>query len=139
MPDVHGLALDDQTRCVHYDSTRDIVAIKFRCCDKYYACYSCHEEFEIHSPVRWPKEEFGRGAVLCGACRRELTITAYLSCGFVCPSCGAAFNPGCAGHHHLYFEVERSSRRSGGPGAGGLGPAKAGSVEGHMTPPVRDR
>ena len=41
--------------------------------------------------------------VLCGVCRTELTIEKYMDAGFTCPACGAAFNPGCAHHYHLYF------------------------------------
>ncbi|MBI4512762.1 MAG: hypothetical protein HY702_01510 [Gemmatimonadetes bacterium] len=104
-PRVHGRLVDAHTRCVHYDGPRDIVAIKFRCCGRYYACYSCHEELESHPAARWARGEFGERAVLCGACGAELTINAYLACGYRCPSCGAGFNPGCARHHPLYFET----------------------------------
>jgi uncharacterized CHY-type Zn-finger protein len=41
---------------------------------------------------------------LCGACKNQLTILQYLACGHKCPFCGAAFNPNCAGHYHLYFD-----------------------------------
>lgn len=101
---VHGRLVDEQTRCIHYRSPLDIVAIKFKCCDRYYACYFCHQDLESHPPARWTREEFDRPAILCGACRAELRIEQYLSCGFACPSCGAPFNPGCANHYHLYFE-----------------------------------
>jgi hypothetical protein len=33
-----------------------------------------------------------------------LTIRQYLNRQAVCPVCRARFNPGCALHHHLYFE-----------------------------------
>ncbi len=30
---VKGKLVDDQTRCVHYRSTLDVIAIKFKCCN----------------------------------------------------------------------------------------------------------
>lgn len=103
---VYGNVIDDQTRCKHYDSERDIVAIKFRCCGKYYPCYLCHNENEDH-PIRvWMRNEFDAKAILCGNCKRELTIHEYLNANR-CPYCKAAFNPGCSLHYHLYFEVEK--------------------------------
>jgi uncharacterized CHY-type Zn-finger protein len=44
--------------------------------------------------------------VLCGACGYELTISEYLKCGFRCPLCESDFNPGCAKHYDLYFEMD---------------------------------
>jgi len=106
---VHGWLIDRETRCIHYHGELDIIAVKFKCCGRYYACSSCHEELESHAPARWGREEFGERAILCGACGAELTIRDYLSSGFACPSCRLPFNPGCARHYHLYFEVEPSS------------------------------
>jgi uncharacterized CHY-type Zn-finger protein len=34
-----------------------------------------------------------------------LSIHEYLACGNTCPTCQAAFNPGCANHYPLYFEM----------------------------------
>jgi uncharacterized CHY-type Zn-finger protein len=42
--------------------------------------------------------------VLCGGCGTELTIEAYLGCGYRCPVCGIAFNPRCEAHYPLYFQ-----------------------------------
>lgn len=100
---MHGQAVDDQTRCVHWHSALDIVAIKFACCGRYYPCFSCHEAAVSHEPRRWPVDAWGESAILCGVCRTELTITEYRAVSG-CPSCGAAFNPGCGLHAHLYFE-----------------------------------
>lgn len=102
---LRGVAVDAETRCRHWDSDVDVVALKFACCETYYPCFECHEESADHDPERWPRDRFDEPAVLCGVCREELTVDAYLSCGDSCPSCGAAFNPGCREHHHLYFEV----------------------------------
>ena len=105
MPQVHGRGVDEQTRCAHWHGPSDVIAIRFRCCGRYYACFECHSELESHDAQRWPAAGFSEAAVLCGVCRTELTISAYLDGGYACPSCGAAFNPGCSKHHHLYFEV----------------------------------
>jgi uncharacterized CHY-type Zn-finger protein len=53
----------------------------------------------------WPIAERDRKAILCGACGLEMSIHDYLACADRCPACAAHFNPGCASHHHLYFEV----------------------------------
>lgn len=100
---VHGLLVDTETRCTHYHSDLDIVAIKFKCCNRYYACFRCHEELEGHGAAVWSEEEFGERAILCGACKSELSIRGYLASGFACPCCQSPFNPGCAKHYDLYF------------------------------------
>ncbi|TYR81647.1 hypothetical protein FZC66_07385 [Priestia megaterium] len=102
--DVKGSLVDNQTRCTHYHSKKDIIAIKFYCCKTYYPCYKCHEEHANHSIRRWPKSLFNQQAILCGACKTELTIEQYLSCHSSCPVCHSSFNPGCSSHTHIYFE-----------------------------------
>jgi len=104
---VKGKVIDDQTRCSHYHSHLDIIAIKFKCCDTYYPCYSCHQEAADHPAVTWPLHECDTKAILCGACGHELTITEYLSCNNTCTSCHASFNPNCEKHYALYFEGKR--------------------------------
>ena len=98
-------AIDEQGRCRHYHSDKDIIAVQFKCCDQWYACIFCHEEAAGHAPARWQKEEFDNKAVLCGHCKTAITITDYFASDNQCPSCGAAFNPKCANHYHYYFEV----------------------------------
>jgi uncharacterized CHY-type Zn-finger protein len=102
---VHGVSVNEQTQCVHYHSAHDIVAIRFKCCDKFYACIHCHEEIAGHEPVLWGRDERETAAVLCGNCHSTLSIAEYLASGNTCPRCGALFNPGCAKHHDLYFEL----------------------------------
>ena len=104
-PRVLGPVVDDMTRCVHYRTEVDIVAIRFACCGEYYPCHLCHEEAADHAPVQWPIADRGRAAVLCGACGAELSIAAYLDTTS-CPECGAHFNERCRLHTHLYFETE---------------------------------
>jgi uncharacterized CHY-type Zn-finger protein len=103
-PIVQGVALDAQTRCAHYRSSRDIIAIRMRCCGIYYACRECHDELAGHAPVVWPKAEWDEKTILCGACGLEISVNDYLASDSRCPGCRAAFNPGCKTHHHLYFE-----------------------------------
>lgn len=109
--EVHGVDVDEQTRCAHYHGGVDIIAIQFPCCSTYYPCYECHEAVADHPAAVWPKERFDEKAILCGACQRELTIAQYLGCASVCPFCGARFNPGCGRHAHLYFETQRGGYR----------------------------
>ncbi|WP_404432232.1 CHY zinc finger protein [Sutcliffiella horikoshii] len=101
---VLGSTVDSFTRCTHYQSEKDIIAIKFHCCREYYPCYQCHEEHADHPITVWPKDKFHSKAILCGNCKNELTINEYLNSQSICPTCNAAFNPGCQLHYHLYFE-----------------------------------
>jgi len=107
-PLVLGLDLDRQTRCAHWRSPRDIVALKLHCCRIYYACRDCHDALAGHAAEVWPRAEWDEMAAMCGACGHEMSGSAYQACDDRCPVCGAAFNPGCRLHRHLYFEVSRS-------------------------------
>jgi uncharacterized CHY-type Zn-finger protein len=101
---LRGIAVGPETRCRHWHGERDVVAFRFACCESYYPCVSCHVETTAHERERWPADRLEDAAVLCGVCRTELSVAAYLDCADSCPACGAAFNPGCRTHHHLYFE-----------------------------------
>lgn len=103
-PRVLGPVVDDMTRCVHYRTEVDIVAIRFACCNEYYPCHRCHEETADHPARQWKASEREREAVLCGACGTELTIASYLAT-IECPSCRSPFNERCRLHTHLYFET----------------------------------
>lgn len=103
-PVVNGHLVDRHTRCIHYHSVLDIIAIKFKCCNTYYPCYFCHEEVANHQPELWEPSEFETAAILCGACKTELSINEYKSCNYQCPQCKSAFNPKCSNHDHLYFK-----------------------------------
>lgn len=104
--EVVGVDVDECTRCGHYHGPLDIIALRFRCCDAWHPCIDCHRELAGHAAKVWPLTERDKEAVLCGACGHRLTVREYLGCNSVCPSCSAAFNPGCALHYHLYFEME---------------------------------
>ena len=101
---VHGIEVDPQTRCAHYNSKLDIIAIKFDCCGHWYPCFECHAAVTDHGSTVWPREKFDEHAVLCGKCGKQLTVQQYLDCGSKCLGCGSQFNPSCAKHYHLYFE-----------------------------------
>ena len=104
MIEVKGKLVDDETRCEHYHSPLDIIAIKFKCCGDYYPCFKCHEESTDHQAHVWTKEEWNTKAILCGVCKEELTIDTYVRSNNLCPNCHSPFNPGCSNHYHLYFE-----------------------------------
>jgi uncharacterized CHY-type Zn-finger protein len=101
---VAGNVIDSETRCAHYHSELDIIAIKFYCCNTYFPCFQCHEESGCGDQKVWPKERFGEKAVLCGKCKNELTVDQYKDSGYRCTFCGAKFNQGCGLHWELYFE-----------------------------------
>jgi len=103
MKKIYGHIVDNQTRCKHYYSEEDIVAIKFKCCNKYYPCYKCHEECENHDISVWNKEEFDELAIVCGICGTNHTINQYLNTNN-CISCRSIFNEGCKNHYHFYFK-----------------------------------
>jgi uncharacterized CHY-type Zn-finger protein len=100
---VFGVDLDRQTRCAHWRGELDVIAIKLRCCGRFYACRDCHDALEGHPAEVWPVNERDERAILCGVCGETLSIRRYLDCENRCPACGAGFNPGCRLHHHLYF------------------------------------
>ena len=101
---VHGTDVNERTQCAHYHSERDIIAIQHKCCGEFYACIQCHNEAVNHKNEVWHKAEFHTEAIYRGNCKKTLSIATYLGCDNTCPSCHAAFNPGCAYHYHLYFE-----------------------------------
>nr|WP_209067378.1 CHY zinc finger protein [Arthrobacter pigmenti] len=104
MTRVLGSTVDGQTRCVHYRTELDVVAISFKCCGEFYPCHLCHEEGAGHEAAVWPQTAWNTEAILCGVCRETLSIERYFEVDG-CPSCSAPFNPRCRLHKHLYFEV----------------------------------
>jgi uncharacterized CHY-type Zn-finger protein len=112
-PIVKGIDLDGSTRCRHYRSALDVIAIKMKCCGTYYACIDCHSELARHAASVWPRQEWNQKAVLCGVCGAEMSVTEYLDSTNICPECRAAFNPGCRNHYYLYFETKDSEVKVG--------------------------
>lgn len=107
MVQVQGSVVDEATRCTHYHLQLDIIAIKFRCCQQYYPCYQCHEESSGHSIKRWVRSELDsqENVILCGECHKELTFDQYSKSGAQCVNCKAHFNPKCALHYDIYFDL----------------------------------
>ncbi|PQZ93871.1 hypothetical protein CQ018_09520 [Arthrobacter sp. MYb227] len=101
-PHVHGPIIDEQTRCIHYKTSLDVIAIKFACCGEFYPCHLCHEQTADHIATQWPDTAADEKAVLCGVCGYIMEIGEYLNVSS-CPKCAAAFNPGCKLHAELYF------------------------------------
>ena len=102
---VKGDVLDKHTRCSHYHSSNDIIAVSKKCCNEYYACIDCHNDTAGHIAEVWPISEFETNAIFCGNCFNEMTISSYLKSKNQCPFCKADFNPGCSNHYHFYFET----------------------------------
>lgn len=99
-----GVGLDEQGRCAHYGSIRDVVFNRCGTCGDFFACYQCHEELTDHPFGRLDRSD--AAAVLCGACGHEMAYAEYAG-GLgtpACSSCGHLFNPGCATHAHLYWQ-----------------------------------
>ncbi len=101
--EVRGVGVDSETRCAHYGTERDVVAMKFGCCETYVPCVRCHESVADHDAEPWPTARTDEPAVLCGVCGFEMTPSEYVARSS-CPECAAAFNPGCEAHYHRYFE-----------------------------------
>lgn len=99
---VRGPAIDDQSRCVHYRTALDVVALRFRCCGDWYPCVHCHDATVAHTREVWEPEAGDEHAALCGACGTTMSISRYRA-STACTTCGAGFNPGCSRHHALYF------------------------------------
>lgn len=103
MIQAQGLLVDDESRCVHYHSEKDIVSLQCYECKKYYACYQCHNAMEKHVFSPYPLKLSKDKPILCGACKRTMTFQEYQK-QIVCPFCSSPFNPGCKLHHSFYFK-----------------------------------
>lgn len=102
---IKGKLVDNESRCVHWHSTLDVIALRFKCCDQFYACYSCHDECETHEVEKYSVCTDSNASVpliICGVCKLQMTFPQYQA--LQCPRCSAHFNPGCKLHYHLYFD-----------------------------------
>lgn len=102
---VHGVDVDPETRCAHYATERDVLAIAFACCGTFYPCFECHAALADHEAEVWPRDARDVEALRCGACGAAFAIETYLAAPSSCPACDAPFNPGCVDHHDRYFAV----------------------------------
>lgn len=85
MIEAQGFLVDKQTRCIHYHSKLDIIALQCYDCKKYYACYRCHDSLENHLFEPYPSSLIQDKPILCGVCLNLLTYKQYkesLSCPF---------------------------------------------------------
>lgn len=100
---IYGLLVDDESRCIHYHSEKDVIALQCYACKHYYACYQCHNALEDHVFSPYPLALTQDRPILCGVCKRLLTYATYKDVT-ACPSCQSPFNPGCKQHHSYYFK-----------------------------------
>ncbi|MGZ8559429.1 MAG: CHY zinc finger protein [Chitinophagaceae bacterium] len=91
--EIKGKLVDNNTRCIHYQSPLDVIAIRFKCCREYCPCYKCHEETAGHKAEIWKKDGWEQAAIICGLCKHEMTIYEYVNSGNQYPSCSGLFNP----------------------------------------------
>ena len=106
MVKVLGKVIDNETRCVHWHTELDIMAIKFKCCNEFYPCYSCHQETTSHPIIKYDLSkqiDCDTQVILCGKCYTTMTFDDYVH-GIQCINCDSQFNPGCKLHYDLYFE-----------------------------------
>lgn len=96
----YGEDIDYESRCKHYYGVNDVVALKCTFCQKYYACYKCHDRLENHTFV--PTDYLEDYPVLCGSCHGLLSFEAY-QLGYCC-YCAHEFNPKCKNHEQYYFK-----------------------------------
>lgn len=75
---VYGLLIDIEICCCYYFIEEDIIVIKFKCCNKYYLCYKCYNEFEKYVIKCWFEFLFNEKVILCGVCKYELIINEYM-------------------------------------------------------------
>ena len=100
---IYGLLVDNESRCQHYHTELDIVALKCFGCLKYYACYQCHDSLEEHIAFELILVISSRTRSLCGVYQHEMVIDEYQE-AIVCPNCHSAFNLACSKHYDIYFE-----------------------------------
>ncbi|GAB7093775.1 CHY zinc finger protein [Halolamina litorea] len=60
--EVRGVGVGPETRCGHYDSDLDVIAIRFPCCGTFYPCYECHRAVADHEAERWGATTGGSAA-----------------------------------------------------------------------------
>ncbi|MBM7436364.1 CHY zinc finger protein [Leuconostoc rapi] len=99
MPEIFGLLTDQAGRCQHWHQPVDIIANKCQICQKYFACYLCHDALTSHDFQPMPTSQI---SVMCGICHFEMSGNTYAG-QEKCPACLHAFNPKCHLHHDIYF------------------------------------
>lgn len=97
---IYGQELDNQGRCLHYHGPTDVVALACARCQRYYACYKCHDGIEGHD-FKSTDKNFSY-PVMCGICSFKLSFLDYKKGS--CPYCKHGFNPKCQNHETIYFK-----------------------------------
>ncbi|EGW30027.1 uncharacterized protein SPAPADRAFT_144251 [Spathaspora passalidarum NRRL Y-27907] len=101
-----GQLVDKHSRCIHYHTTIDIIALKYKCCQTYYPCFQCHQELTNHKVEKYNLTDLESiKVVLCGECYNELLFDEYKNNQMKCVYCHHEFNPGCSLHYDLYFDI----------------------------------
>ena len=80
-PAIEGLELTKHggSRCAHWHSELDVLALQAPCCGKFYACASCHDACEDHALEPWPADTpVSQPALMCGVCRHRYSIETYI-------------------------------------------------------------
>jgi uncharacterized CHY-type Zn-finger protein len=116
---VRGVDMDPETRCAHWASDSDVVAIRAPCCGVYYPCSACHEALADHVLEPIPGAEFDAPGVLCGACGTALTVHEYLDTDHACPAYDILLAVNRA-RPEVSLEVGRSPTTARVPRAGGI-------------------
>lgn len=104
MVKVYGLFIDNEIWCIYYYLFLDVIVIKFKCCNKYYLCYKCYNEYVFYIIERWVENEFDEKVIMCGVCKYEMCICDYMMVE-MCFCCKVYFNSCCKFYYYLYFEV----------------------------------
>ena len=99
---IYGKLVDKESRCEHWHGPLDVIALRFKCCNRYYACYECHQELVPHVTERYNINDETVPLVICGVCKLEMSFAAYGD-SLQCPNCRSQFNPGCKLHYDMYF------------------------------------
>ena len=93
MIQVYGDILDEETRCQHYHSERDIIAKCFAC-QKYYPCFLCHDRYEDHASSGLSCESLRRSSSPLWPLQDRVDyFSVHLGCEDACPSVLILFNP----------------------------------------------
>jgi uncharacterized CHY-type Zn-finger protein len=53
-----GIDVDYQNCCENYTSHLDVVAFRYKCCGRHYACARCYEVLAGHEIVLWDKTDY---------------------------------------------------------------------------------
>ncbi|WEV61299.1 CHY zinc finger protein [Streptococcaceae bacterium ESL0729] len=103
---IHGLSVEANGSCIHYSSHLDIVANKCSFCQKFFACYLCHDSLENHKFIGFPYMGHDL-STMCSLCGREYSYKEYSKL-LACRNCKSPFNPKCSLHKDIYCSYEET-------------------------------